>query len=157
MSSAGALRRFWFFAALGLTYWIYNKVPRAFIPEDDQLHHHRRAGAQGRRCSTRQISAARWKRRLHIPEIAGAFSLPGSPVCAAAPNRGVVFSSLKPFAERKGEEHSAGAVIQRLRAGSVRHSGRAGRSPSIRPQRGLGQFGGFSYQLEDLGRNSLQR
>ena len=107
-----------FFAALGLTYWIYNKVPRAFIPEDDQGYiifivqapQGASLAVHGRRF------APKWKQVLsHVPEIAGAFSLPGFSQFGNAPNRAMVFSNLKPFEERKGEEHSAQAIIQRLR------------------------------------------
>ena len=69
----------------------------------------------------------------------------------------MVFANLKPFRERKGDQH-----IPRRRL-----------SKRFRPQmfgipgalvvpfnppavQGLGQFGGFQFELEDLGRNSLQ-
>jgi HAE1 family hydrophobic/amphiphilic exporter-1 len=147
-----------FFAALGLTYWIYNKVPRAFIPEDDQGYIIIAVQApQGASLQyTTDICGKVEETLSHIPEIAGAFSLPGFSQFGAAPNRGVVFSSLKPFAERKGDEHSAGAVIQRLRRQLFAIQGALVIPFNPPAVQGLGQFGGFQYQLEDLGRNSLQ-
>jgi HAE1 family hydrophobic/amphiphilic exporter-1 len=147
-----------FFVALGLTYWIYNKVPRAFIPEDDQGYIIIAVQApQGASLQyTTDICGKVEETLSHIPEIAGAFSLPGFSQFGAAPNRGVVFSSLKPFAERKGEEHSAGAVIQRLRGQLFAIQGALVIPFNPPAVQGLGQFGGFAYELEDLGRNSLQ-
>ncbi len=147
-----------FFAALGLTYWIYNKVPRAFIPEDDQGYIIFVVQApQGASLQyTEEICAKVEEVISHVPEIQGAFSLPGFSLFGAAPNRAVVFSSLKPFAERKGLDHSAAAVIQRLRKQLPAIQG-AQVFPFNPPAvQGLGQFGGFQYELEDLGRNSLQ-
>jgi HAE1 family hydrophobic/amphiphilic exporter-1 len=147
-----------FIAALGLTYWIYNKVPRAFIPEDDQgyiiiaVQAPQGASLQYTTDICGKVEAA----LSHIPEIAGAFSLPGFSQFGAAPNRAVVFSSLKPFAERKGEEHSASAVIQRLRKQLFAIQGALVIPFNPPAVQGLGQFGGFQYELEDQGRNTLQ-
>jgi hydrophobic/amphiphilic exporter-1 (mainly G- bacteria), HAE1 family len=147
-----------FFAALGLTYWIYNKVPRAFIPEDDQGYIIIAVQApQGASLQYTVGICARVEEALsHVPEIAGAFSLPGFSQFGGAPNRAVVFSSLKPFAERKGEQHSAAAVIQRLRGQLFGIQGALVIPFNPPAVQGLGQFGGFQYELEDLGRNSLQ-
>jgi HAE1 family hydrophobic/amphiphilic exporter-1 len=147
-----------FIAALGLTYWIYNKVPRAFIPEDDQgyiiiaVQAPQGASLQYTTDICGKVEAA----LSHIPEIAGAFSLPGFSQFGAAPNRAVVFSSLKPFAERKGEDHSAAAVIQRLRKQLFAIQGALVIPFNPPAVQGLGQFGGFQYELEDQGRNTLQ-
>jgi HAE1 family hydrophobic/amphiphilic exporter-1 len=147
-----------FFAALGLTYWIYNKVPRAFIPEDDQGYIIIAVQApQGASLQYTQEICAKVEETLsHVPEIAGAFSLPGFSQFGGAPNRAVVFSALKPFAERKSEQHSAGAVIQRLRGQLFAIQGALVIPFNPPAVQGLGQFGGFQYELEDLGRNSLQ-
>src|SRR5271154_322021 len=147
-----------FFAALGLTYWIYNKVPRAFIPEDDQGYIIVAVQApQGASLQYTVAICAKVEEALsHAPEIAGAFSLPGFSQFGGAPNRAVVFSNLKPFAERKGEQHSAAAVIQRLRGQLFGIQGALVVPFNPPAVQGLGQFGGFQFELEDLGRNSLQ-
>ena len=147
-----------FFVALGLTYWLYNKVPRAFIPEDDQGYVIIAVQApQGASLEyTRDICGKVEETLSHVPEIAGAFSLPGFSQFGGAPNRGVVFSSLRPFAERKGQEHTAAAVIGRLRGQLFAIPGALIIPFNPPAVQGLGQFGGFEFQLEDLGRNSLQ-
>ena len=68
----------------------------------------------------------------------------------------MIFANLQGFDQRKGEEHSAAAVIGRLRG---RLAGIPGalvvpfNPPAVQ---GLGQFGGFQFELEDLGRNTLE-
>src|SRR5271154_5713480 len=147
-----------FFAALGLTYWIYNKVPRAFIPEDDQGYII--VAVQAPQGASLQYTVGICEKveqvLSQVPEIAGAFSLPGFSQFGSAPNRAVVFSNLKPFAERKGEQHSAQMVIQRLRGQLFGIQGALVIPFNPPAVQGLGQFGGFQYELEDLGRNSLQ-
>jgi len=147
-----------FFAALGMTYWIYNRVPRAFIPEDDQGYIMVVVQApQGASLQyTTDICSKVEDILSHVPEVAGAFSLPGFSQFGAAPNRAVVFSSLKPFAERKGEEHSAQAVIRGLFRQFAAIPGATVVPFNPPAVQGLGQFGGFQFELEDQGRNTLQ-
>lgn len=147
-----------FFVALGLTYWLYNHVPRGFIPEEDQGYLIIAVQApQGASLQyTRDICAKVEDVLSKVPEIEGAFSLPGFSQSGSAPNRGIVFSSLKPFAERKGVAHSAAAVIQRLRGQLFAIPGALVVPFNPPAVQGLGTFGGFQFELEDLGRNTLQ-
>jgi HAE1 family hydrophobic/amphiphilic exporter-1 len=147
-----------FFAALAGTYWIYNRVPRAFIPEDDQGYIIVAVQApQGASLQyTTEICGKVEAALAQMPEIAGAFALPGFSQFGAAPNRAVVFSNLKPFAERKGEEHSAAGVIGRLRPLLFGIPGALVIPFNPPAVQGLGQFGGFQFELEDQGRNTLQ-
>jgi hydrophobic/amphiphilic exporter-1 (mainly G- bacteria), HAE1 family len=147
-----------FFVALGVTYWLYDHVPRGFIPEDDQGYLIIAVQApQGASLQyTRDICGKVEEALSRIPEVAGAFSLPGFSQNGGAPNKALVFSSLKPFAERKGEAHSSQAIIGRLRGQLAGISG-AIVAPFNPPAiQGASQFGGFQFQLEDLGRNTLE-
>ena len=147
-----------FFALLGVTYWIYQKVPRAFIPEDDQgyiiivVQSPQGASIE----YTRNICAQVEKVLAGVHEIDGVFSITGFSFAGSAPNRGIVFANLRPFQERKGEEHSSAGIIGRLRPQLFGIPG--GLVIPFNPPavQGLGQFGGFQFELEDLGRNSLQ-
>jgi hydrophobic/amphiphilic exporter-1 (mainly G- bacteria), HAE1 family len=147
-----------FFAALGMTYWIYNKVPRAFIPEDDQGYIIIVVQApQGASLQYTVGICGKVEQALsHVPEVAASFALPGFSQFGAAPNRAMMFINLKPFAERKGNEHSAEAIIQRLRGQLFAIQGAVVVPFNPPAVQGLGQFGGFQFELEDLGRNSLQ-
>ncbi len=147
-----------FFAALGMTYWIYNKVPRAFIPEDDQGYIIIVVQApQGASLQYTVGICGKVEQALsQVPEVAASFALPGFSQFGAAPNRAMMFINLKPFAERKGNEHSAEAIIQRLRGQLFGIQGAVVVPFNPPAVQGLGQFGGFQFELEDLGRNSLQ-
>src|SRR5205085_459294 len=73
-----------------------------------------------------------------------------------APNRGITFGALKPYSQRKGEEHSAAAVLNRLRGPLFGVSG-ALVIPVLPPAvNGLGQFGGFQYEVQDQGSHTLE-
>jgi hydrophobic/amphiphilic exporter-1 (mainly G- bacteria), HAE1 family len=147
-----------FLATLGCTYWLYQKVPRGFIPEDDQgylivaVQSPQGASLQYTLDVCSKIEAA----AAPIPEVEGVFSVGGFSFTGSAPNRALVFLPLKSFEERKGAEHSAAAVLSRLRGPLMGIPG-AFVIPFNPPAvQGLGQFGGFQFVLEDLGRNSLQ-
>jgi hydrophobic/amphiphilic exporter-1 (mainly G- bacteria), HAE1 family len=147
-----------FVGVIGLTYWVYQRVPRAFIPEDDQgyviLIVQAQQGASVNHTS--EVCRQAEEALAQIPEVEGAFTIVGFGAVGSAPNRGILYAKLKPFEERKGAGHSAANVIQRLRGLLKGVSG--GLVVPFNPPavQGLGQFGGFQYELEDLGRNSLQ-
>jgi len=147
-----------FAGVIGLTYWVYQRVPRAFIPEDDQgyiiLVVQAQQGASLNH--TKDVCAQAEKALNDIPEVAGAFTIVGFGAAGSAPNRAILYAKLKEFEEHKGPGQSAQAVIQRLRGPLSAISG--GLVVPFNPPavQGLGQFGGFQYELEDLGRNSLQ-
>jgi HAE1 family hydrophobic/amphiphilic exporter-1 len=147
-----------FLATLGCTYWLYQKVPRGFIPEDDEgylivaVQSPQGASLQYTLDVCSKIEAA----AAPIPEVEGVFSVGGFSFTGSAPNRALVFLPLKSFEERKGPEHTAAAVLNRLRGPLMGIPG-AFVIPFNPPAvQGLGQFGGFQFVLEDLGRNSLQ-
>src|SRR5579885_2461362 len=147
-----------FAGVLALTYWVYQRVPRAFIPEDDQGYIILVVQAQqGASLDfTKEMCAQAEKALSQIPEIEGAFTVVGFGASGSAPNRAVLYAKLKEFKDRKGAAHSASAVIQRLRGPLSAIPGGLVVPFNPRAVQGLGQFGGFQYELEDLGRNSLQ-
>jgi HAE1 family hydrophobic/amphiphilic exporter-1 len=68
----------------------------------------------------------------------------------------MVFLNLADFKDRKGKAHSGPAVAERMRGQLAAIPGGLVipfNPPSVQ---GLGQFGGFTFELEDLGRNTLQ-
>jgi HAE1 family hydrophobic/amphiphilic exporter-1 len=147
-----------FVGVLVATYWVYQLVPRAFIPEDDQGYIMFIVQApQGASLTyTRDVCAKVEETLSHVPEINGAFTVAGFSQAGNAPNRAIIYANLLPFDLRKGEQHTAAAIIQRLRGPLFGIPG--GLVVPFNPPavQGLGQFGGFQFELEDLGRNSLQ-
>jgi hydrophobic/amphiphilic exporter-1 (mainly G- bacteria), HAE1 family len=145
-----------FFAGLGLTYWVYQAVPKGFIPQEDSGYFIIAIqGPEGASlnyitniCS--QVETVLSK----VPEIEGAFSVSGG--FAGAPNRALVFAPLKDFSERKGEEHSTANIIDRIRQPLSSILG-ASVVPFAPPAvEGLGEFGGFQFVVEDLGGHPIQ-
>jgi HAE1 family hydrophobic/amphiphilic exporter-1 len=147
-----------FLVVLGATYWIYQFVPRAFIPEDDQgyLIFIVQAPQGASLTYTRDICAKVEETLSRASEIDGAFTVAGFSQAGNAPNRAIIYANLKPFERRKGDEHTAAAIIQRLRGPLFGIPGAIVVPFNPPAVQGLGQFGGFQFELEDLGRNSLQ-
>lgn len=147
-----------FLAALGLTYLIYIRVPRAFIPEEDQGYLIVAVQApQGASMSyTRDICAKVEETLTHVPEVDGAFTVVGFSFAGSAPNRALMFLNLLPFEKRKGEAHSAAVVVEHLRGPLMSIPGAMIFPFSPPAVSGLGNFGGFEFELEDLGRNTLE-
>jgi len=147
-----------FLALLGCTYLLYQRVPRAFLPEDDQgyLMFIVQAPQGASLTYTRDICGKAEEVISRDPEVEGVFSVVGFGAAGSASNQAILYASLRPFEERKGEARSAASVIQRLRGKLAAVSGALVVPFNPPAVFGLGQFGGFQYELEDLGRNSLQ-
>jgi HAE1 family hydrophobic/amphiphilic exporter-1 len=144
-------------ALLGV-YWLYRHVPGGFIPEDDQGYMVVVVQApQGASLEyTRDLCAQAETVMKKQPEIRGVFTIVGFSFTGSAPNRGLIFADLKEFDERKGREHSAAAVVERLRGPMISLAG--GLVVPFNPPavEGAGEVGGFTFELQDRGGNTLQ-
>ncbi|MBL8912195.1 MAG: multidrug efflux RND transporter permease subunit [Archangium sp.] len=83
------------------------------------------------------------------PEVAGVFAVGGFSFGGSGPNRGMMFVNLKDWKDRKGAEHSSGAIVERVRGklSSVTDAiVMAFPPPAVE---GVGSVGGFQIQLED--------
>lgn len=147
-----------FLALLAATYFVYQRVPRAFLPEDDQgFIIFVVQSPQGASLSyTRDICAKAEEVITRDPEVEGVFTIVGQGASGGAPNQALMYASLKPFEERKGRGQNAASVIARLRRSLSAISGAVVVPFNPPAVFGLGQFGGFTFELEDLGRNSLE-
>jgi HAE1 family hydrophobic/amphiphilic exporter-1 len=147
-----------FAATLGLGFWLYRTIPQGFLPEDDQGYLMIAVQTpQGASLEyTRDVCAKAEELFYHVPEIDGAFTVVGFGFSGNAPNKAMIFVNLKPFRQRKGKEHTSFAILNKVRGPLLGIPG--GIIVPFNPPavQGLGNFGGFAYQLEDLGRNSLQ-
>ncbi len=147
-----------FAVALFGVFWLYNKVPRGFIPEDDQGYMIILVQApQGASLDyTRDLASQAEAILANVPEIRGAFTVVGYGNAGTAPNRAMIFADLKDWDERRGREHSSFAVIERIRPQMMGLPG--GLVVPFNPPavEGASELGGFTFELEDLGRNSLQ-
>jgi hydrophobic/amphiphilic exporter-1 (mainly G- bacteria), HAE1 family len=140
-----------FVALLALTYWVYSRVPTGFVPDADQGYIMMLVQApQGASLDytmgiVRQVEAT----VKDMPEVDRMFAAGGFSFAGSAPNQGILFVSLKDFAERTRPDQSAPALVGQLFGRLSRISG-ALVFPFLPPAiNGLGIFGGFEYQLLD--------
>ncbi len=140
-----------FVLALGATYWVYQVVPQAFLPDEDQgyfiaqIQAPEGASLEYTSQIGRQVEALLVKEK----DIAAAFTIGGFSFSGASPNRGILFIRLKPFDERRDDSQSAQAVVGRLRGALGGISGAVVVPFLPPPIRGLGAFGGFQFELLD--------
>jgi HAE1 family hydrophobic/amphiphilic exporter-1 len=140
-----------FVALLGVTWWVYQKVPAAFVPEEDEGYFITivQAPAGASLGYTTNIAKEVEKVLFAQPEIAGAFSVMGFSFSGAAPNQGLIFTRLKDFDERIGEEHSLTAVLNRIRGPLFSMPGAIVVPFAPPPIQGLSTFGGFQFKVLD--------
>ncbi|MEO8075951.1 MAG: efflux RND transporter permease subunit, partial [Acidobacteriota bacterium] len=142
-----------FALGLGLTWWMYRLVPQAFVPAEDQGYFITIVQAPPGASLEYTGGVARQAEQILLkdPDVQGVFSVMGFSFSGAAPNQGLIFIALKPFAERKGVEHSVQSVIGRSFGQFSQISG-ANIFPTPPPSiPGLGAFGGFEFQVLDQG------
>ena len=141
-----------FVVSLGLTGLAYQWVPRSFVPEEDQGWFLTiiQAPAGSSLENTSNVAQDAERVLMATPEVRAVFSIVGFSFAGSAPNQAMIFCSLKPFDERKSEEHRLQAVLTRLRGQLFGIQGGMVipfAPPSIN---GLGAFGGFTFEVLDL-------
>jgi hydrophobic/amphiphilic exporter-1 (mainly G- bacteria), HAE1 family len=147
-----------FFAGLGLAYLVFQRVPRGFVPNEDQgwamviIQAPSGASLEYTKKIGDQVSAI----TKNFPEIEGTFAVSGFSFGGSAPNRGIVFLTLQPYAKRQGREHTASAIINRLRGPLFGISGAIAIPFEPPAVQGLGAFGGFQFEVQDQGGHTLQ-
>lgn len=140
-----------FVLLLGVTAWLYLRVPTAFLPEEDQGYFITIIQApEGVSLQyTSRVMEKVEKEMLSVPEIKGVFAVGGFAFGGNTPNQGVIFSTLKPFKERRQPQQTAQAIIGGL-FGKFMGIPEARVLPINPPSiQGLGNFGGFVFQLQD--------
>lgn len=147
-----------FAAGLVCAYIIFERVPKGFVPNEDQgylivaIQAPTGASLEYTRNIGRQVSDI----TKNFPEIEGTFSVAGFNFSGNAPNAGLVFLTLQPYAKRKGEQHTAAAIINRLRGPLFGISGAIVIPFEPPAVQGIGEFGGFQFEVQDQGGHTLQ-
>ncbi len=153
-----ALALILFFVGLGLAYFVFQRVPKGFVPNEDQgwaiVIIQAPSGASLE--YTKQIADRVTAITKNFPEIEGTFAVSGFSFGGSAPNRGIVFVALKPYSQRKGKEHAASAIIHRMRGPLFGISGAVVVPFEPPAVQGLGTFGGFQFEVQDQGSHTLQ-
>src|SRR5579863_2325640 len=147
-----------FLAGLGLTYFVFTRVPRGFVPNEDQgyfivvVQAPSGASLEYTKAIGKQVSAM----LSDVSESEGTFSIAGFSFSGSASNQGLIFVPLKPYEQRKGEAHTATAILNRVRPRLFGVSGAIVFAALPPPIQGLGNFGGFQFVVQDQGSHKLE-
>ncbi|MBE9170195.1 efflux RND transporter permease subunit [Pleurocapsales cyanobacterium LEGE 06147] len=146
-----------FIVLLGVTIWVYQSVPTAFLPEEDQGYLIKLIqGPEGTSLEyTGQVIDESDDIFLENPDVAGTFSIGGFSFTGNIANTATTFVPLKPWGERRQPHQSAQAILGQA-IGKLLAIPDA-RVFAINPPtiQGLGNYGGFVFQLQDRGNNDL--
>ena len=147
-----------FFAGLAATYLVYKIVPTGFVPDEDQgwfmitVQAPQGASTEYTSQAMRQVEVVIAKEK----DIVGAFSVIGFSFTGNGSNKGMVFLNLADANQRKREQDSAAAVVERLR-GPLSQLTDVQAFPFLPPSiSGISSFGGFTFEVQDEGGNSVQ-
>jgi HAE1 family hydrophobic/amphiphilic exporter-1 len=141
-----------FVGLLGLTYFVYTRVPGAFVPEEDAGYFLSiiQAPPGASLDYTTRVAEQAEKILMTVPEIESVFSVLGFSFSGAAPNQGLIFTLLKPFEERDQPEERIQALLPRLRGMLFGVEGGLV-IPFAPPGVNIGNFGGFTFEVLDQG------
>src|SRR6202166_4582538 len=147
-----------FFAGLGATYLVFQHVPKGFVPDEDQgyfiivVQAPSGASLEYTKAIGKQVSDL----LSDVSESEGTFSVAGFSFSGSASNQGLIFVPLKPYSQRKGEEHTASAILNRVRPRLFSISGAIAFATLPPAVQGLGQFGGFQFVVQDQASHTLE-
>ena len=147
-----------FFAGLGVTYLVFTRVPTGFVPDEDQgyfiivIQAPSGASLEYTEAIGKQVSGI----LAGVEEAEGTFSVAGFSFAGAAANQGLMFVPLKPYAQRKGDAHTANAIVNRVRPMLFGIQGAIVFATLPPPIQGLGQFGGFQFVVQDQAAHKLE-
>jgi hydrophobic/amphiphilic exporter-1 (mainly G- bacteria), HAE1 family len=147
-----------FAGALVLTYFVYNFVPQAFIPDEDQGVFITVVQApEGVSLDYTEKVLEKAEAILKAqPEVTNIFAIGGFSFSGATPNNGLIFTTLKPWEERSGANQSLQAIIGGFfpaptglfpKMASIQEAVVLPFNLPAVP--GIGNFGGFEFHLQD--------
>ena len=147
-----------FAVGLGATYYMYTHVPTAFVPAEDQGYFMLQVLApQGASLSyTTNLADQAQAVLAKDPDVFGTFSVMGFGFSGAAPNQGIIFVPLQPQDKRLGAGHADTDIIGRVTPKLFGIPGGIIVAFPPPPVQGIGNFGGFQFELQDEGRNTLE-
>ena len=143
-------------AGIVITLLAFTAIPSAFIPEEDQGYglgiFQLQNGAS--LVETKKLGTQIAEVLSKETDIENASIISGSGFNGSSPDQGLFFFGLKPLSERKGSQHSAEAIIDRLNTQLIDLSG--GLAVAIGPPAvpGFSAQGGFYFQFNDLSNGS---
>ena len=150
-----------FFVGLGATAWMYHIVPTGFIPQEDQGNLY--VIVQAPPGSSLEYTTNLADRASAIigqdPDIEGAFSVMGFSFSGGASNAGLMFVHTKNIKQRQSPKDTPAVIVERLnqKFGMLMIDKNGGLVRAVEPPavQGVGSTGGFQFELQDTGVNTL--
>ena len=148
-------------AIIAATGWLFMHLPGSFLPEEDQGYFINMVqlplGASQER--TIEVLSQVEQYYLKQPEVAKVVGVVGFSFFGRGQNAALAFVRLKDWDERKGQEHSSTALVQRANMAlfQIKQAMIFAVNPPPIPE--LASTGGFDFRLQDrggLGREKLQ-
>jgi len=147
---------------IGITVLLFHTVPNGFIPAQDKQYLVGFAQLPDASSLDRTEDVMRKMSEIALkqPGVESAVAFPGLSIngFVNSPNSGIVFTTLKPFSERRGADQSGIAIAQQLNQKFAAIQGAFIAVFPPPPVQGLGTIGGFKLQIEDraaLGNQAL--
>jgi len=140
---------------MALTYQQFSSTPTGYVPGQDKMYLVSFAQLPDAASLDRSEAVIREMSRIALdhPGVESAVAFPGLNIngFTNSPNSGVLFVTLKPFAERTSDDLSANAIADQLNQefASIKEAFTAIFPPP--PVQGLGTIGGFRLQIQDRG------
>ncbi len=138
---------------------MYKTVPTGFVPDEDQgwfmvtVQAPQGASVQYTANAVRQIEAITSRDK----DIIGAFTVIGFSFTGNGPNKAMVFLTLTDINQRKRDQQSAAAIVNRLR-GPLSQLTEVQAFPFLPPAiAGVSSLGGFTFEVQDEGGNTVQQ
>jgi HAE1 family hydrophobic/amphiphilic exporter-1 len=141
-----------FAGLLGATWLVFQRVPPAFVPEEDEGYFITIIQAPPGASLEYTTNIAKQAEQIILaqPEVLAAFSVTGFSFTGAASNQGLMFARLKDFDQRRNPNQSLSAVVQRLQGPLFGGIKGAIVVPIVPPSiQGLSRFGGFQFEVLD--------
>ena len=146
-----------FLAGLVVTFLIFRSVPSGFVPDEDQNYFIvQLIGPQGASIDYMTGIGTQVEHRLRErPEVQDTFSVIGYNFAGNGANRAVIFVTLTPIEGRKGDVHSASALVADMRGRLLMAIPGALVIPFLPPPiQGQGSTGGFTFEIVDQAGNT---
>jgi hydrophobe/amphiphile efflux-1 (HAE1) family protein len=138
----------------GGTFWLAKITPTSFLPEEDQGAFFLNVQLPDGASVARTSEAVRKVEQVlkSMPQVQNTFAVVGFSLLDSAnePNTGFLLAKLRPFADRRGVEDSAQALIRGVFAEGQQINTATVVAFNLPPIIGLSTSGGFEYQLEAL-------
>lgn len=132
--------------------YLFKTLPSGFVPDEDQGYFF--VVARGPDGTSLEYTTNALKQASAIvkdmKETEEPLALSGFSFQGVAPNFGLVFCPLKPWKDREEKESHADSVIDRLRHKLTKITDMTAGPFAPPALEGMGQMGGFSYQLQDI-------